>query len=489
MAGAEQMPGRVRQTVEFRGGWGTAFVPVGVFLFFCVLYFIVFQAFEMYALAMGALVALLVGALLVRPGNYDAFWEAAYSGTRESVQILLLLLIIGMFSQLVKTADISSGFVWLAEAIGVGGGVFCAFTFFAVCVIAAATGSSLGTMFICFPIFYPAGVLLGCEPAALAGAIVSGGIFGDNVAPISDTTIISASTQHYARRAGVADIGGCVASRAPFALVAASIAGVLFCLLGGGGQAAQTTEAQAMLAAAQDPRPLLMLAPVAVMLVVAVRTRSIYKAITVGLVLGTLVGLASGLVAPADVLSVADGKPAGFLTDGVSGMMATVVLVMSVYGIMGVLQAAGVLGRISDWILGSRLGRTPRGAEVAMMLGVSATVLVFGGVTSAAMATFGKVQDEIGRRVGLHPYRRAYLLDGFANAIVLACPFLSVFVLIGATLTQGYDFVAPLSLTQVAPFMLYSMLLFFVLLASVLTGWGRRFEGPDGAPVKEPPSA
>lgn len=480
-------PAGAADRLEFRGGWGTAFVPVGIFLLFCILYFIVFQAFEMYALAMGALIALLVGALFVKKGQYERFWDAACTGAKESVQILLLLLIIGMFSALVKEANISAGFVWLADVVGVGGGLFCAFTFFAVCVIAMATGSSLGTMFICFPIFYPAGVLLGCDPAALAGAIVSGGIFGDNVAPISDTTIISASTQHYARRQGTADVGGCVASRMPFALAAACVACVLFGLLGGGGTVGEG--GRQILDESMDPKPLIMLAPVAVMLAVAVKTRSIYKAITVGLVLGTVVGLASGLVVPERVASVVDGVPAGFLTEGVSSMMATVVLVMSVYGIMGVLTAAGVLDRIADGILGSRLGTSARGAEAAMMLGITATTLVFGGVTSASMATFGKIQDEIGQRAGLHPYRRAYLLDGFANALAVVVPFLSVFVLIGATLTQGYDFVAPLSLTQVSGCMFYSMLLFVVLLVSVLTGWGRRYEGPDGKPVKERPGA
>ncbi len=472
--------------LEFRGGWGAAFIPVGIFLFFCVLYFIVFQAFEMYALAMGALVGLLVGALFVKPGQYDRFWNAAYDGAKESIQILILLLIIGMFSSLVKAADISSGFVWLAETLGVGGGVFTAFIFFAVCVIAMATGSSLGTMFICFPIFYPAGVLLGCNPAALAGAIVSGGIFGDNMAPISDTTIISSSTQEYSRKRGVADVGGCVSHRMKYALVAAVGALVLFLVLGGGGTVGEG--AQDILAQSMDPRPLVMLIPVAIMLAVAIRTRSIYKAITVGLLLGTAVGLGFGLIAPADIISVSDGVPAGFLTDGISSMMATVVLVMSVYGIMGVLTAAGVLDRIASGILNSRMGHSVRGTEFAMMLGISATTLVFGGVTSASIATFGKIQNELGKRAGLHPYRRVNVLDCFANAIVLAVPFLSVFVLIGATLTQGYDFVAPLSLTQVSCYMFYSILLFVVMVASVLTGWGRIYEGPGGEPVKEPPA-
>lgn len=470
------------ERLEFLGGWGMAFVPVVIFLGFCVLYFVIFKAFEMYALAMGAFVGLLAGALLTKKGQYEKFWDSVYKGAEEAVPIGILLLIIGMFGALVKATNISSGFVWLAEKCHVSGGVFTMFVFFAVCVIATATGSSIGTMFTCFPIFYPAGLLLGSSPAVLAGAIVSGAIFGDNLAPISDTTIISAATQEYSNRPGTADVGGCVATRLKYSLVAAAVSCVLFLIFGGGGVAG--SGAEEILAENMNPSTLVMLIPVAVMLLVAVKTRNIYKAITVGIFLGTAIGLVSGLISFGDVISIRDGAPAGFLTDGISGMMATVVLVISVYGIMGVLSAAGVLDRITDGILNSRLGQTDRGAELAMMIGISLTTLFFGGVTSASMATFGKIQNEIGKRCGLHPYRRSNLLDGFANAIVLNVPFLSVFVFIGTTLTGGYEMAEQVTVTQVAGSMYYSMMLFVVLLFSVITGWGRIYEGKNGEAVK-----
>lgn len=473
----------VTKRIEFRGGWGVAFVPVAIFLFFCILYFIVFKAFEMYTLAMGAFVALLVGAVFVKKGSYDRFWDFVYEGVKEAVPIAVLLFVIGIFSELIKSANISAGFVWLANLLGVDGGLFTAFTFFAVCVISTATGSSIGTMFTCFPIFYPAGVLLGSDPAVLAGGLVSAAIFGDNLAPISDTTIISAGTQEYTKKEGLADVGGCVSSRLKYSLIAGIISFFLFWILGGGGTAG--AGAENILAQNMNPTTLVMLVPVAVMLAVSIKTRNIYKAITIGIVLGTVVGLAFGLMTFDDVISVVDGAPAGFLTGGIKGMMATVTLVISVYGIMGVLTGAGVLERITNGILNSKMGKTVRGAEIAMMLGISFTTLIFGGVTSASMTTFGKVQNEIGKRVGLHPYRRANLLDGFANSIVLVIPFLSVFVFIGALLTKGYDFVAPLSLTQVSSGMIYCVMLFLVLLFSVITGWGRDYEGPEGEPVKQ----
>lgn len=471
-----------KQQLAFRGGWAVAFVPVAVFLFFCVLYFIVFKAFEMHALAMGAFVALLTGALFTKKGQYDQFWECVYTGAQEAVPVLILLFIIGMFSQMIKATNISSGFVWLADLLGIQGGLFTAFTFLAVCIISTATGSSIGTMFTCFPIFYPAGVLLASRPALLAGAIVCGSIFGDNLAPISDTTIISAGTQGYTKKAGFADVGGCVSTRLKYSLVAGSISFVLFWILGGGGTVGQG--AREILTQNMNPSTLIMLVPVAIMLFVAVQTRNIYKAITLGLVIGTVVGLVFGLLTPAAILSVTDGAPTGFLTDGVSNMMGTVTLVLSVYGIMGVLSGSGILERITTMILSSKLGSTVRGAEIAMMLGISLTTLLFGGVTSASMTTFGKVQNEIGKRVGLHPYRRANLLDGFANAIVLMVPFLSVFVFLGALLTSGYDFVEPVPLTQIGGSLIYCLILFLVLLFSIFTGWGRQFEGPGGKPVK-----
>lgn len=102
---------------------------------------------------------------------------------------------------------------------------------------------------------------------------------------------------------------------------------------------------------------------------------------------------------------------------------------------MGVLTDAGMLGYLVEKILGSKLARTPRGAEVASVIGISLTTLIFGGVTSASILTFGPVLNEVGKAKGIHPYRRANLLDAVANSLPAIVPFLSVFVFIGSALT------------------------------------------------------
>jgi Na+/H+ antiporter NhaC len=456
-----------------------AFIPVVVFLFFCVLYFVVFNAFDMTALAMGGFVALLVGAVFAR--NYGKFWESVMQGigSPTAVSIVVILFVVGMLSQLIKVTNVSGGFVWLASLVGVNGGAFVLFAFITVCLVAMATGSSIGTMFTAFPIFYPAGVLLGADPVFLAGALISGAIFGDNMAPISDTTIISSSTQRFRRKLGVADIGGVVTSRAKYALAAAAISAVGFFIFGGTG--ASSGNAADVLAENSNPLGLVMLIPVAIMIATAFITRDIFKAVTVGIVLGIIVALATGLIEPSGIIGVTDGAPTGFLVSGVSGMLGTVALVIAVFGIMGVLTNAGVLTRTVDALTRGKLASTPRGAELSIGIGVTVTTLLFGGVNSAAMLTFGPVADEIGSRVGLHPYRRANVMDCFALGLASIIPVLSAYLFIGALLTSGYDGAPALSTTQLFGGALYPLVLTAVMIAAVATGWGRRFEGADGA--------
>ncbi len=454
--------------LTFRGGIGFSLVPVVIYVFFCMVLFIGFRAFNMEALAVGGFLALLVGGIFCT--NYTEYWESAIRGISSitSVSVVVILLLVGMFSQLIKTCGLSGGFVWIANTVGLRGGLFVAFTFLATCIVSTATGSSIGTMFIAFPIFYPAGLILGGNEMLMAGSIVSGAIFGDNLAPISDTTIASSSTQQF-KDGRPADIGGVVSSRLKYSAVAGLISIVIFAVFGGMGGTWQGGEIDA----ASNPVSLVMLIPVVVMLVVSTKTRNIYEGIFVGLFLGTAVGLATGLFTFDAVFAndAANNEATGFLIDGVNGILPTCALVISVFGIMGVLNDAGMLNLIAEKILNSKMAQTDTGAELVCMAGIAVTTVLLGGVSSASILTFGPILNKIGSAKNIHPYRRANLLDGTANSLPAIVPFMSVFVFIGAALTG-------LSPVVVAGGTIYGFALFAVFLIAVLTGWGRKKETP-----------
>ena len=225
-----------------------------------------------------------------------------------------------------------------------------------------------------------------------------------------------------------------------------------------------------------------MLIPVVIMLVVATKTRNIFLGIFVGLVTGIITGLALGLFPFSRIFAndPANNAAVGFLVEGVANMLGTVGLVIAVFGIMGVLTEAGMLDFLVEKILGSKMAQTPKGAEMACLIGISATTFIFGGVTSASILTFGPVLNKIGHAKQLHPYRRANLLDGIANSLPAIIPFMSVFVFIGAALSG-------LSPLAVAGGTFYGVVLFIVFLVAIITGWGRRFEGKNGEELKEEP--
>lgn len=470
--------------LTFRGGIIAAFIPLIIFCVGVIAIFVTWFALDFNAVAMMAILGLVVGSLFCK--NFAEYWEAAGRGMANEVCIytLLILFVVGMFGALIKACSVSNGFVWLAYNINLKGGAFAVFVFVATCIVSTATGSSFSALYSCFPIFYPAAVLLGCKPPIIAGLILSGAIFGDNLAPISDTTILSASVQEYKSHPGTsADIGGCVATRFKYSITAGIAASVVYALIAGGYDMGEG--ASEYLLASMDPKPLIMLVPVLTMLIISIKTRNIFKAIVTGIIFGTIVGLLFGLIGPQDILWCSGGAMSGFLYSGFTGMIGVVLIILCLNGVMGVMEEAGALDAMVDAIMKSKLSRTTRGTELLLAITQTLITTVMGGAQDPAIITMGPVFNRVGQEKKLHPYRRANLLDGFSNSLAVTVPFLSCYVFLTAQLTEGYDFIEPLSTFEVSTGMVYTMFLFIALLMSVITGWGRIYEGPDGEMMKE----
>ena len=468
----------------FRGGVAAAFIPLAVFCIGVIAVFVTWFSLDFNAVAMMAILGLMVGSLFCR--DFSRYWEAAGRGMANEICVftLLILFVVGMFGALIKACNVSNGFVWLAYNINLREGAFAVFVFVATCVVSTATGSSFSALYSCFPIFYPSAVLLGCQPGIMAGLILAGAIFGDNLAPISDTTILSASVQEYKSHPGkTADIGGCVGTRFKYSITAGLAACVVYGLIAGGYQPGEG--AQEYLMANMDPRPLVMLVPVVIMLAISIRTRNIFKAILTGIILGTAVGLIFGLIAPADILWCTDGTMSGFLYDGFSGMIGVCLIILCLNGVMGVMNEAGALDAMIDAMMRSSLAKTTRGAEFLLAVSQTLITTVMGGAQDPAIITMGPVFNRIGQEKGIHPYRRANMLDGFSNSLAVSVPFLSCYVFLTSQLSEGYEFVAPLNTFEVSTGMVYTVFLFLAFMISILTGWGRIYEGPNGEMVKE----
>lgn len=150
------------------------------------------------------------------------------------------------------------------------------------------------------------------------------------------------------------------------------------------------------------------------------------------------------------------GALSGFCIDGIKNMLGTVGYLYAVAGVIGVLNESGTMEKVIQKLINSKLNQTVVGSEIIMGLGIILTSICLGSANGPAIIMFGPIADEIGKSKGLHPYRRANLLDGFASTL-------------------------PVS---IALSTLHCIFLFIVFAAAVLTGWGRRYEGEGGKPVK-----
>ncbi len=460
-----------------------AFIAPLVFIVSTVAFFVIFRAFDMNALTVGGLIGLFIAAPFAR--GYSKFWDAIMKGvsSQTSVMLLMLLLSVGLISELLKTTGLSEGFVWLALSVGVNGANFIAIAFIAVCAIAMSTGSSLGTMFTVFPIFYPAGAILGADPVLLAGALLSGALFGDNLAPISDSTIISAATQKYRTKEGSAEIPGVVASRTRYSLPAAAIALVLFWVIGFAvSPGAAATEG--ISAGDFSATGLWMLIPVVALLAVAFATRDLFKAISVGVLVGVIVGLMSGAMNFSGVIGVDGDAVTGFLVGGIASMLPIIGLSMIVFAMLGVLQEAGVLEAIVYKVVDSGWVNTPRRAETAIGVGTLITITLFASVNGPSMMVFGPLADRFGAKVGLHPYRRSNIMDCFALGLGSIVPLASSFLFIGSLLTTDMGDAPALNPFAIFLGAFYPLVLTLIAMIAIITGFGRRFEGPNGTLVK-----
>ena len=450
-------------TLRFHGGPAVLLIPVLLFVTLTAYLFIFKTAFDLTGLAAAGVVTLFTGSLLAQsPTDY---WKATIRGASSELTgtVVLILLASGIFSAMMKASGLADGLVYLGSLFELTGSRFTVFVFLATSLIATATGSSIGTILAAMPIFFPAGVSLGADPALLAGAVLSGAIFGDNLAPVSDVTVISSLTQRFAN-GRPADVPGVVRTRLPYALMAVVLSLPLYALLG-------TDRPVNTAVLTGDPTALFMLIPVGILIAVAMKSRDVMLAISIGIASGALIGLMTGRLPLDAIFAVTDGQLGGFLINGITNVSPIILLCVTLFAFTGVVEAANVTSTLTERLLANHQSSSKR-AEIMLATATIAGTTLFAGVTSAAGALVGGLTNDAVHAAGVHPYRRSHILSGMANSLPVLAPF-SAFVLITMAALSGLngaEVITPFTLMTAA---FYPLMLFIVFAVAIVTGLGR----------------
>ena len=405
--------------------------------------------------------ALLTGIIFTK--DEKAYGEAlVYGLSKPMFAVIVLAVILAAISgKLISASGVVQTIAAYVVAAGFTGKLFVAASFLITCLLAFATGTSVGTYFVVIPILFPVGVMAGAAPEFMIGAIVSGAAFGDNLGPISDTTIASSATQH-------ADLGMVVKTRTRYSLPAAAGALILFLLF------SRTTDEAPVMAGADgsiNPVSLLMLVVPVVIITLCMMRKHLITALSWGILAGIAVGLLSGIYTVADLVAFPGGfTVSGAIIEAITGTVGTVAMLIGVFSLLGVLECSGFFEDVGALL--TRLAKRERSTEATIVLSVGVLSMVTG-VISVAIVALGDLINEIGEKAGVNRYRRANLMDCTGCVFCFLAPW-TVHCVIPAQLTAQFGesvAVAPGSV----PFVnYYSLCMLVMLVLAVATGYGRK---------------
>lgn len=392
--------------------------------------------------------------------------------SRRMVAIMAMAWVLAaIMGRLLRTTGLVDSLVWVGVNVGVSGGLLPLATFIVAALFSTATGTSGGSIAAIGPLMLPVGVGLGASPLVMLGALMSGAFFGDNIAPISDTTIASAYTQG-------AEMKTVVQSRLKYAFVAGAFTVVMLVIFGLSTATEPTTAAE--LGREVSPRGLIMIIVPAVLIYLMYRGVHLVTALMTSNAFGIVLGLVAGLMKPTDVLfaDVPARQFGGVLYSGINGMLPIIMFTMLLLGLVGVFDRAGLFDRILNKI--SPLTRSVRNAELSIfILTIVGNIITAGSARS--IVAFGPIAKEIGDRHNLAPRRVANIMDALATGTIMFVPYNpGVMLALGIAISTGIVG-SEFFIVSAMPYFFHGMGLFVVMLVAILTGWGRAYKDAETA--------
>lgn len=448
------------ERIEFRGGMFGLILPFIVLFIGIILLLINGQAMPM-AFWVPTLAAMLTALLMSKDITKCA--DMMIEGMAKEMTVIMLLawFLAGIVAQLMKETGLVEGLIWLCTNIGLRGRMFPVVTFVFGCLLSTATGTALGTVIALAPILYPVGVALGANPPVMAAAIVSAAYFGDNIAPVSDTTIASAYTQ------GI-DVSDVVRSRLKYAFAAAALAIVGFLIFGEGPNATGDLSFVGEL----SPKGLIMLIVPALLIFLMFRgTHLIVALMSVG-TLGLILGVVTGLL-PVGRILVVDMDSftvSGVIVEGIQSLIDIAVFALLLMGLIHLLEKGGFF----DWLIDtlSQYTKSEQSAELAVAI-IQVILCCLTVANSVSIVIEGPIAYRmLVEKHDISPDRSANILDAAGAAAMCLIPY-SFAPMLALMFATGSGAMVNFSIMEVSLYSFHGWGLALVLLFSIFTGWGR----------------
>ena len=446
----------------YGGIWG-GFVPVIVLIIF------------LFALSIGGRagvksfwtagwIAILIGIFFAKNKSDYCRTLMKGLGDKNGIVIVTAWLFAGVFGKLMVAGGLVDGLLWIGMKTGAHGALFSLSSFFIAMLFSMGTGTSTGTVLSLIPVLYPAGVFLAANPVMLAIGILSGAAFGDNLAPISDTTIVSAYTQE----AKITDV---VRRRFPLSITAAVITAIIIFTFGGGGIIKPLPEIQTRM----NPAGILMLICFVIIIFSALSGRHLIESLIYGNLSAIVIGLCNRQIYLKELFRIpsTNGESTGIIQDGISSVVGAIVFALLILSINQILIDSGALASILKK-LEKHVVKNVKQSELFIIFITVLSSIPIASNAAAELLVGPSLVKPLGEKFNLTPARRANLMDCSVCSIFYTIPWHIAVVVWYGSLQSAADLFKiqgiPLSSSFLNP---YSWTLLMVIIISALTGWNR----------------
>lgn len=420
-------------------------------------------------------------------------WDALYKGIVESINsalgAVLILLLIGALTGAWLISGVIPAMVYYGLQI-LNPTIFL----FASCVVCAiislATGSSWGTIGTVGVALIAIGQTLGISVGWVAGAIISGAYFGDKMSPLSDTTNLAPAVAGTDLFTHIRYMMYTTIPSIIIALIVFLIAG--FTLTTTNAEVS-VDDMQSVMAERFNLGWWLFLVPVAVLVLIARKVPAIPA-----LFLGAVLGGIFAIVFQPEIITELAGEGVSFArasyttvvnamalgaqidtgnplindllsTSGMNGMLNTIWLIICALTFGGIMQAAGMLRRITEAILAGVNGVT---SLIAATTGTCIVFNVLAGDQYLAIVVPGKMFAPAYERQGLAPENLSRTLEDSGTVTSVLIPWNTCGVA-----QAGMLGVATL---VYAPYCIFNLVSPIMTILYAAMGWKiRRLKAPD----------
>ncbi len=324
------------------------------------------------------------------------------AGHPDIIAMCLIYLLAGAFSTVAKATG------GVDAAVGLGLSVLPSWAllpglFFISAVISTAMGTSMGTIAALSPVALGIAQATGISLPLMAGVVLSGAMFGDNMSIISDTTIAATRSQGCAMRDKLKE-------NFRIALPAACATLLLFFFL------TRATDVPAV-----APFSWVLALPYLVILALALSGLNVFVVLTVGIVCAGLMGFVA-----TDTYNIS-----GFARDiyqGFSAMQEIFLLSMLIGGLSELMKRQGGLAFLAHHIqtLIEHLNRNGKPHSRAGELGIALLVALTNCCTAnntVAIIVSGSVARTLAEENNIAPRRAASVLDIYSCVVQGLLPY------------------------------------------------------------------